>query len=139
MLGAIVKVDFLRKDVLGVVLSEREHEYKNDYCIIARSTLEATDENIEILKNTKLEDVLSYSTSSRFENQLETVGEHKDSLRLQEETTKYQNKYRPMRAVEIVEISQSHTKEMDDLHLYAFLEIANEKGVYNVVSELMAN
>jgi hypothetical protein len=138
MLGDIVKVGFLRKDVLGVVLSEREHGYKNTYCIIARSTLEATDENIEVLKDTKLEDLLSYSTSSRFGNQLKTVGQHKESLTVQEKVVKYQNKYRPMRAIELVDISQKHVEEMDDLHLYAFLDVANEKGVYNVVSSLMA-
>lgn len=138
MLGKIVKVDFFTGYVLGVVLTEQTHEYDDTYCFIARSTLDVTDENIETLKNTSFKELLNLSVSTRVGSDLEIVDDHGEGENIRTKTAEYQEKYRSLNVTELVAITQDKTIEMDDLHRFIFLEVANQKGAYSIVSGLLA-
>lgn len=139
MLGTIVKVEMLGENVLGVIIGEKEYEYKNPYYTIARSTLNATDEHIEQLKQTSLHELLSFDTSTRVKKQVEEVGEIAEKEEFVEKVKHYTNLYQPLRTIELVEKSKELPKDIDSLHRHIFLEIANDKGVYNIVYSMLAN
>lgn len=135
----IVKVEILGEDVLGVVIGSHEDEFYNLYCSIARSKLAVTDENIEVLKHTPLEEILTWSKSGRDESDLHVVGEHSMRDQFVKETEQYEEKYNKMTCIQLIEEINHVSEPIDTLHRHALLDIASEKGIDGIVRQLLQN
>lgn len=139
MLWKIVEVDSGKEKVLGVVIQTKDFEYGNlfVYCSIAISKLTVTDENIEILKRTSLEELLSFDSGSRYGKDLRVVGEHSLRNHFIQETKKYEDRYSWMNCTQLLEEIIKISENIDTLHRHIVLDIANEKGVGFIAHQLL--
>ena len=135
----IVKVEISGEDVLGVVIGSHDDEFYNLYCIIARSKLAVTDENIEVLQHTPVEEILSWSKSGRDESDLHVVGEHSLRDHFIKQTKKYEEKYSKMNCVQLIEEINNGTEHIDTLHRHILVDIAEDKGIGGIAHQLLQN